>query len=274
MSRKNKKIQLNFIVDLINEKKPKTVQELVDLAHKETSLPKKDILKNILDLQDQGKISLVGNDKQKADSIEDGISVFFNKNIFWIILTITLGTVLSVLFIPETLLKKETEHVEGFSPEVAWVTQTGSTKLSEKLAIRPTSETIMYESYAKWIRSYRDLPLLYNQWCNIVRWEFKYPKPFLRTKSRKGDLNTLKKLLILISNRKLLAGQPAFHNNRHHAQNISRTSQKHQKQLGRSLQKITALAHSQILFMFNFVEFLSEMNFSNTSIHNFRSTCH
>ncbi len=86
------------------------------------------------------------------------------------------------LFIPESLFKKEAEHVEGFSPEVAWVTKAGSTELSEKLAIRPTSETIIYESYSKWIRSWRDLPLLLNQWCNVVRWEFKYPKPFLRTR--------------------------------------------------------------------------------------------
>ncbi|MFH1409585.1 MAG: proline--tRNA ligase [Nanoarchaeota archaeon] len=86
------------------------------------------------------------------------------------------------LFIPEHLLKKEEEHIEGFTPEVAWVTHAGTTKLAERLAIRPTSETIMYESYAKWIRSWRDLPLLINQWCNIVRWEFKYPKPFLRTR--------------------------------------------------------------------------------------------
>ncbi|MFH1133726.1 MAG: proline--tRNA ligase [Nanoarchaeota archaeon] len=86
------------------------------------------------------------------------------------------------LLIPESLLKKEEEHIQGFSPEVAWVTMAGTTKLAEPLAIRPTSETIMYESYAKWIRSWRDLPLLLNQWCNIVRWEFKYPKPFLRTR--------------------------------------------------------------------------------------------
>ncbi|MBI2133711.1 proline--tRNA ligase [Candidatus Woesearchaeota archaeon] len=86
------------------------------------------------------------------------------------------------VFIPESLLKKEGEHVEGFSPEVAWVTKAGDTELSEKLAIRPTSETIMYDSFSKWIRSWRDLPLLINQWCNIVRWEFKYPKPFLRTR--------------------------------------------------------------------------------------------
>jgi len=86
------------------------------------------------------------------------------------------------LFIPEHLLIKEKEHVEGFAPEVAWVTHAGNTKMKERLAIRPTSETIINESYAKWVRSWRDLPLLLNQWCNIVRWEFKYPKPFLRTR--------------------------------------------------------------------------------------------
>lgn len=86
------------------------------------------------------------------------------------------------LFIPESLFQKESSHVKGFMPEVAWVTHGGDTKLNERLAIRPTSETIMYESYAKWIRSWRDLPLLLNQWCNVVRWEFQHPKPFLRTR--------------------------------------------------------------------------------------------
>ncbi len=86
------------------------------------------------------------------------------------------------LFIPEKSFEKEAEHVEGFAPEVAWVTQAGNTKLSEKLAIRPTSESIMYESYSKWIRSWRDLPLLLNQWCNVVRWEFNNPVPFFRTR--------------------------------------------------------------------------------------------
>ena len=86
------------------------------------------------------------------------------------------------MFIPESLLKKEAEHVEGFSPEVAWVTKAGNSDLNEKLAIRPTSETIMYESYAKWIRSWRDLPVLLNQWNSVVRWEFKHAKPFLRTR--------------------------------------------------------------------------------------------
>ncbi len=86
------------------------------------------------------------------------------------------------LLIPESLFTKESEHVEGFAPEVAWVTHGGNTKLSERLAIRPTSETIMYNSYSKWIRSWRDLPLKINQWVNIVRWEFKHPTPFLRTR--------------------------------------------------------------------------------------------
>lgn len=84
------------------------------------------------------------------------------------------------LFIPEKLLKKEATHIAGFSPEVAWVTEAGNSKLDERLAIRPTSETIMYESYSKWIRSHRDLPLKINQWNNVVRWEFKHPVPFLR----------------------------------------------------------------------------------------------
>lgn len=86
------------------------------------------------------------------------------------------------MFIPESLLKKEAEHVKGFSPEVAWVTKAGDTELNEKLAIRPTSETVMYESFSKWIRSWRDLPLLLNQWNSVVRWEFKHAKPFLRTR--------------------------------------------------------------------------------------------
>ena len=86
------------------------------------------------------------------------------------------------MLIPESLLKKESEHFAGFIPEVAWVTEGGSTPLEEKLAIRPTSETIMYATFAKWIRSWRDLPLKINQWCNIVRWETKATKPFLRTR--------------------------------------------------------------------------------------------
>lgn len=86
------------------------------------------------------------------------------------------------LFIPESLLMKEAEHLEGFAPEVAWVTHSGDSELGERLAIRPTSETIMYDSYSKWIRSYRDLPLRLNQWNNVVRWEFKHSTPFLRSR--------------------------------------------------------------------------------------------
>ncbi len=86
------------------------------------------------------------------------------------------------LFIPEKFLAKEKEHVEGFSPEVAWVTQAGNKKLDERLAIRPTSETIIYPSFSKWIRSWRDLPKRYNLWNNVVRWEFKHPIPFLRSR--------------------------------------------------------------------------------------------
>jgi prolyl-tRNA synthetase len=84
--------------------------------------------------------------------------------------------------IPKSLLMKEKDHFEGFTPEVAWVTHSGETKLEEPLAIRPTSEALMYDSYAKWIRSHRDLPLRLNQWVNIVRWEFSHATPFLRTR--------------------------------------------------------------------------------------------
>lgn len=86
------------------------------------------------------------------------------------------------LFIPEKTFAKLKEHITDFAPEVAWVTHGGETKLNERLAVRPTSETIMYESYSKWIRSWRDLPLKLNQWNNVVRWEFKHPIPFLRTR--------------------------------------------------------------------------------------------
>lgn len=84
------------------------------------------------------------------------------------------------LFVPESFLKKEAEHVKGFSPQVAWVTRGGDEDLTERLAIRPTSEAIICSMYAKWVKSYRDLPLLINQWCNIVRWE-KSTRLFLRT---------------------------------------------------------------------------------------------
>lgn len=84
------------------------------------------------------------------------------------------------MFIPESLLQKEKDHVEGFAPEVAWVTQGGSEKLAERLCVRPTSETLFCEHYSHVIESYRDLPKLYNQWCSVVRWE-KTTRPFLRS---------------------------------------------------------------------------------------------
>lgn len=85
------------------------------------------------------------------------------------------------MFIPESLLEKEKDHVAGFAPEVAWVTHGGSEKLSERLCVRPTSETLFCEHYASIVRSYRDLPKLYNQWCSVVRWE-KTTRPFLRSR--------------------------------------------------------------------------------------------
>ena len=85
------------------------------------------------------------------------------------------------VLIPESLLKKEKDHIEGFAPEVAWVTEGGEEKLDEKLCIRPTSETMFSTLYAKWVNSWRDLPLIYNQWCNVLRWE-KETRPFLRSR--------------------------------------------------------------------------------------------
>ena len=79
------------------------------------------------------------------------------------------------IFIPESLLQKEADHVEGFAPECAWVTHGGNDKLEERLCVRPTSETLFCEHYAKIVRSWRDLPKLYNQWCSVVRWEKDHP---------------------------------------------------------------------------------------------------
>lgn len=84
------------------------------------------------------------------------------------------------MFIPESLLQKEKDHVEGFAPEVAWVTQGGGEELTERLCVRPTSETLFCDFYSRIIESYRDLPKVYNQWCSVVRWE-KTTRPFLRT---------------------------------------------------------------------------------------------
>ncbi|XP_062532143.1 bifunctional glutamate/proline--tRNA ligase isoform X2 [Bombyx mori] len=86
------------------------------------------------------------------------------------------------IFVSKAALEREKTHIADFAPEVAWVTHSGSSELAEPIAVRPTSETVMYPAYAKWIQSHRDLPLKLNQWNNVVRWEFKQPQPFLRTR--------------------------------------------------------------------------------------------
>ena len=86
------------------------------------------------------------------------------------------------IFVSQAALQREKDHIADFAPEVAWVTKSGDSDLAEPIAIRPTSETVMYPAYAKWIQSYRDLPIKLNQWNNVVRWEFKHPTPFIRTR--------------------------------------------------------------------------------------------
>ncbi|MBO9131462.1 proline--tRNA ligase [Bacillus sp. 165] len=100
--------------------------------------------------------------------LDDSLKVMGHENVYM------------PMFIPESLLQKEKDHVEGFAPEVAWVTQGGSEQLTERLCVRPTSETLFCEHFAKIVQSYNDLPKLYNQWCSVVRWE-KTTRPFLRT---------------------------------------------------------------------------------------------
>ena len=86
------------------------------------------------------------------------------------------------LFVSAARLEAEKDHIEDFAPEVAWVTRSGQSDLDIPIAVRPTSETVMYPQFANWIRSHRDLPLKLNQWCNVVRWEFKHPTPFIRSR--------------------------------------------------------------------------------------------
>ncbi|XP_006812505.1 bifunctional glutamate/proline--tRNA ligase-like [Saccoglossus kowalevskii] len=86
------------------------------------------------------------------------------------------------MFVSHAALEREKTHIADFAPEVAWVTKSGSSDLAEPIAVRPTSETVIYPAYAKWVQSHRDLPIKLNQWCNVVRWEFKHPQPFLRTR--------------------------------------------------------------------------------------------
>src|SRR3989338_5172953 len=111
-------------------------------------------------------------------AIWEAVQAYFNANI---IKPMGVKNAYFPLFIPESFFHKEAEHAEGFSPEVAWLDKeiTGE---GERLAVRPTSETIMYDSYSRWIRSHKDLPLRINQWCNVVRWETQATKLFLRSR--------------------------------------------------------------------------------------------
>ena len=116
--------------------------------------------------------------KPRGFAIWEAIQKYFNEKINK---PLNVKNAYFPLFVPESFFKKEAEHAKGFAPEVAWIDEK-LTKPGERLAIRPTSETIMYDSYSKWIRSYRDLPLKINQWCNIVRWETNATKLFLRSR--------------------------------------------------------------------------------------------
>ncbi|MEK6826366.1 MAG: proline--tRNA ligase [Nanoarchaeota archaeon] len=113
--------------------------------------------------------------KPHAYSIWENIQSHFNKQLK----NLNVKNAYFPLFIPESFFKKEAEHAKGFSPEVAWIS---NTEEGERLAIRPTSETIMYDSFSKWIRSHRDLPLRINQWSNVVRWDTKAIRLFIRTR--------------------------------------------------------------------------------------------
>ncbi|KAM6467592.1 bifunctional glutamate/proline--tRNA ligase isoform 2-T2 [Liasis olivaceus] len=113
-----------------------------------------------------------------AFSVWEGIKDFFDSEIK----KLGVENCYFPMFVSQAALEKEKTHIADFAPEVAWVTRSGKTELAEPIAVRPTSETVMYPAYAKWIQSHRDLPIKLNQWCNVVRWEFKHPQPFLRTR--------------------------------------------------------------------------------------------
>ncbi|OCT79431.1 uncharacterized protein LOC100158287 isoform X2 [Xenopus laevis] len=113
-----------------------------------------------------------------AFAIWEAIKEFFDKEIK----KLGVENCYFPMFVSQAALEKEKTHIADFAPEVAWVTRSGKTELAEPIAVRPTSETVMYPAYAKWVQSHRDLPIKLNQWCNVVRWEFKHPQPFLRTR--------------------------------------------------------------------------------------------
>ncbi|XP_069029580.1 bifunctional glutamate/proline--tRNA ligase isoform X1 [Embiotoca jacksoni] len=113
-----------------------------------------------------------------AFSIWEAIKEFFDREIK----KLGVENCYFPMFVSQAALEKEKSHIADFAPEVAWVTRSGKTELAEPIAVRPTSETVMYPAFAKWVQSHRDLPIKLNQWCNVVRWEFKHPQPFLRTR--------------------------------------------------------------------------------------------
>ncbi|CAD5206277.1 unnamed protein product [Bursaphelenchus okinawaensis] len=113
-----------------------------------------------------------------AYSIWEFIQSFFDKEIK----KLDVCNAYFPMFVAASALEKEKTHLTDFAPEVAWVTKAGSSELAEHIAIRPTSETVIYPFFAKWTQSHRDLPIKVNQWCNVVRWEFKHPTPFIRSR--------------------------------------------------------------------------------------------
>jgi prolyl-tRNA synthetase family I len=116
--------------------------------------------------------------RPNAYSIWEKIQEYINKKIH----DMGIKNAYFPLFVTKSALETEESHINGFAPEVAWVTKSGTSNLEEPIAIRPTSETIMYPHFAVWIKSHRDLPLKINQWCNVVRWEFKDCTPFIRSR--------------------------------------------------------------------------------------------
>ena len=152
----------------------KFVQQLTDI-NKDLSQWYTDVIIKA-DLCDYGPVKGTMIIKPYAYEIWEHIQEFLNKEFK----KVGVKNAYFPMFIPESYLKREAEHVEGFAPEVAVVTYAGGQELAEKLIVRPTSETIICEMFSKWIKSYRDLPMVMNQWCNVVRWE-KATRPFLRT---------------------------------------------------------------------------------------------
>ncbi len=150
------------------------VKELADIENEFAQWYTDVVLKT--DMVDYGPVKGTMVIKPYGYAVWENIQAYLNKEFR----RVGVENAYFPMLIPESYLKKEAEHVEGFAPEVAVVTHAGGEELNEKLIIRPTSETIICDMYAKWIKSYRDLPVKMNQWCNVLRWE-KTTRPFLRT---------------------------------------------------------------------------------------------